>query len=85
LSDTTGLNTVFPNPSTGIFTIAGTRNLVSEIEVYNVMGERIYQEIRQPADDKVINLTKQPNGVYFYRVLTESGSMAGSGKIIVDR
>jgi hypothetical protein len=32
-----------------------------------------------------IDLSSQPNGIYFYRVLNEDGSLAGEGKIVVQK
>ena len=67
---------------------------VSGVEIYNVMGERVLKQIlrsTQPArtgtggDDKTIDLSGQPNGVYFYRVLREDGSVLGSGKVVVEK
>jgi uncharacterized repeat protein (TIGR03803 family) len=80
---------IFPNPSNGKFTIAfvGTQNFVSgTVEIYNVMGERVLTEIHRSAqDDKVMDLTGQPNGIYFYRVLDENGGVLGSGKLIIQK
>jgi uncharacterized repeat protein (TIGR03803 family) len=88
---------VYPNPSTGIFTISlsGTGNLVSgKIEVYNVLGENVLTEtpvrsgtggLRYTQDDNLINLMGQPSGVYFYRVLNEDGSLAGEGKVVIEK
>jgi len=79
---------VYPNPTTGIFTIAlvGAKNFVSSnIEIYNVLGERVLTEIRQLADDNRIDLSSQPTGVYFYRVVSENGNLVGEGKVVVER
>jgi len=80
----------FPNPSTGIFTLTFSHpELVSEsqtiVEIYNVLGEKVFTQIRQLADDNLINLAGQPSGVYLYRVLSKNGSLIGEGKIIVQR
>ncbi|HTB32226.1 MAG TPA: T9SS type A sorting domain-containing protein [Bacteroidia bacterium] len=82
------LVSVYPNPTTGIFTIAlvGAKNFVSSnIEIYNVLGERVLTEIRQLADDNRIDLSGQPNGVYFYRVVAANGNLIGEGKVVVER
>ena len=79
---------IYPNPSTAIFTIVlvGAQNLVpATVEVYNVLGKKVLKEIRQLADDNLINLSNQPNGIYFYRVLQEDGNLLGEGKIIVQK
>ncbi len=82
---------IYPNPSQGIFTFSfSNTNIVSAsqtiLEVYNEMGQTILTQIlRSAQDDKVIDLTGRPNGVYFYRVLNEGGSVLGSGKVIIQK
>ncbi len=81
---------IFPNPNNGVFTIALSHPALDAgsqtIEVFNVFGERIFSEIlRSAQDDKVINLNGQPNGVYFYRVLNETGGLVGEGKLIIEK
>jgi sugar lactone lactonase YvrE len=63
------------------------------IELYNVLGEKIFNATlpkgihseKQVQGDNVINLTNQPNGVYFYRVLTDSGTLIGDGKVAIEK
>ena len=78
---------VYPNPSKGVFTIQ--LSVVSSqwsVEVYNVMGQKVLTEIlRAVQGDNHINLTNQPNGVYFYRVLKEDGSVVGEGKMVIEK
>ncbi len=85
---------VFPNPSSGIFTlalthpasIAGSQTIV---EVYNVLGEKVtiatLKPMNQVQGDNLIDLSKEPNGVYFYRVISDGGLEIGSGKLIKDK
>jgi uncharacterized repeat protein (TIGR03803 family) len=82
---------LYPNPNNGIFTIALSHpELVSGsltmLEVYNVISEDIYDvTLKQVQGDNLINLTCQPNGVYFYRVISEMRPLVGEGKIIIER
>ncbi len=81
------LISVFPNPTSGIFTIhfAGAQNFEPEnIEIFNVLGERVETQCIASLQT-TINLTKQPNGIYFYRVVSESGSLVGEGKLIIQK
>jgi uncharacterized repeat protein (TIGR03803 family) len=76
---------VYPNPSKGVFKIqlpVGSGQL--SVEVYNMLGEKVYttQAIKQ---SQTINLTGQPKGVYFYRVIAENGSFIGEGKEVIMR
>ncbi len=82
---------VFPNPNKGIFTITFSHSeLVSAsqpiVEIYNVLGQKVMGEIlRSAQDDNLINLTNQPDGVYFYRVLKEDFSVIGEGKVVIQK
>jgi hypothetical protein len=83
---------VYPNPTTGIFTFQANKlQLItnSRIEVFNVLGEMVYSQLSlkdfQDNSQLTIDLSSNPNGVYFYRVVKESGEMVGSGKVIIER
>jgi uncharacterized repeat protein (TIGR01451 family) len=54
---------LFPNPSSGVFTFKDTKNLNS-VEVYSVLGAKILSQTNQ----KTINLNGFSKGVYFARV-----------------
>lgn len=80
---------VYPNPNNGQFTLQirneelGIRN---NIEVYNMLGEKVLTEtLRYAQGDNSIDLTGQPNGIYLYRVITETGSLIGQGKLIIQK
>ena len=51
---------VYPNPSTGIFTISAAAN----IEVYNIVGELILFENNATS----IDITAAPKGMYFVKL-----------------
>ncbi len=81
---------VFPNPNSGEFTVSCHAELVSasqtKIEVYNVPGDKVLDEtLKQVQGDNTINMNTQPNGMYYYRVLTEKGKLIGSGKLIIEK
>jgi len=78
---------VYPNPSSGIFAfeVKNENVKVKNIEVYNVLGKKVMVEIRRLADDNLIDLSLQPNGVYLYRVIAEDGSLVGEGKLIISK
>ena len=79
----------YPNPSNGVFTLQvkgeeATGN--SNIEVYNVLGERVFTyAIPSNQTSNVIDLNLQPNGVYLYRVIAENGNLLGEGKIVIEK
>ena len=74
---------VYPNPSTGNFTIKNENLKIKNVEVYNVMGEKVYQS-------QISNLQSQitldaPNGLYFYSVMDENNSVIKTGKLIIQK
>ncbi len=87
---------IFPNPSTGKFTINMVKaSCMASLKVYNIMGQKIFGETLKPVrpihpggqvqGDNLIDLSSQSNGVYFYRVVTENGVMLGEGKLVVEK
>jgi len=79
-----GAINVYPNPNNGRFTLSLSNiNAVCNIEIYNLLGEKVYTGILQQTKTNTINLIGQPSGVYFYRVLKESGAIVGSGKVVI--
>ncbi|HWY97793.1 MAG TPA: SdrD B-like domain-containing protein [Bacteroidia bacterium] len=75
---------VFPNPSNGEFTIA-LQNVQSKCHVliYNEMGLQIYSSELGTGSTQV-NLTNKGAGVCFYRIVTETGKLVSSGKLVVE-
>lgn len=74
---------VYPNPNNGRFTmLLSNINIVCNVEVYNVLGKKVYAETLQQSQINSINLTGQPNGVYLYRVTTLTGELVGEGKLV---
>ena len=82
---------VYPNPSNGRFCIALSHPALDAgsqpiIEVYNVLGENVMTEILRSAQgDNLIDLSSQPGGIYFYRVIANSGNIIGDGKIVIQK
>ena len=71
---------VNPNPNNGQFTIAGEKFPV-QIQVYNSIGECVKQQMIRNKQE-IVNMS-QSEGIYFYRILSDSTSPA-SGKIIIE-
>jgi hypothetical protein len=94
-SNTEGINEVpnksdaklFPNPNNGQFTIeSSVVSGVLSVKIYNMLGEKVLEETLQQAQgDNSINLSSQPDGVYLYRVLTETGAFVSEGKFIIQK
>lgn len=76
---------VYPNPTNGQFTIS-TSELDNpwSVEVYNMLGEKVYSQSAIANAQLTINLNSQPKGVYLYRVLTQTGSVISAGRVVLE-
>ena len=84
---------IFPNPTNGLFQIqvGNWQSAVSKeykIEVYNVYGEKIYStHVSTPlnmTNQKIeIDLSTQPQGIYFLQLKTSDGTTAR--KVVISR
>ncbi|HXB13000.1 MAG TPA: choice-of-anchor tandem repeat GloVer-containing protein, partial [Bacteroidia bacterium] len=83
----TGNINIYPNPNNGQFIIQSSAiNHPSSIEVYNVLGEKVYAS--QPLNSKgttEVNLSSLANGIYVYNIITEDGSLLKQGKIVLEK
>ena len=81
-----GSISVYPNPSNGNFTLSLSNvNSTCNLEIYNILGDKVYAENLPQTNNNIINLTGQPNGVYLYRMLSKDGSLIGEGKLIIQK
>lgn len=82
---------VYPNPSNGVFNIVianpprRMKQSLPNIEIYNMLGEKVYSKFNIQTSTLNIDLSSQPNGIYLYRVLQEDGSLVGSGKVVIQK
>jgi len=75
--------TVFPNPSSGIFYIHNVKDPCGRISIYNALGEKIEFRILNNTSH-VLDLSDQPNGLYFITLIPCSGKMS-ERTIIISR
>ncbi len=80
---------VYPNPNNGKFAIevkSEELRVKSIVEVYNVLGEKIYyKQLTMDNEQWAIDLRNQTSGIYLYRILNDNGELAGEGKFIIQR
>jgi hypothetical protein len=75
---------VYPNPSTGIFTVESLSNELLQIQVYNFLGQQVYKtENGNVANKKEIDLSALPNGMYTIQIL--NGSAFSSTLISINK
>jgi hypothetical protein len=66
LANTNEQVTIYPNPSTGIFSISIVKEAKQpQIQVYDMLGKKVYE-----TNNTTIDLSSEPNGVYFVTVKT---------------
>ena len=68
---------IFPNPTTGMFTIDGNFQNAS-IQIYTADG-RVYRNLSQQHSPLQIDISHLPPGLYFIRAYT------GGDKVLVER
>lgn len=77
---------IYPNPGNGIFNFEFEQNKVLQkcgIEIYNILGEKIYSKFSITNFQFSIDISKQPTGIYLYRLLSENGKLMRSGKLLM--
>lgn len=78
-----GYLSIFPNPSTGIFTVSAEQDLIQNatIEVYNMVGEKVLNQHISGTADPVIDLSGRPAGFYFVKIVT--GTNVFTQKVVI--
>lgn len=66
--------TVYPNPSTGLFTISSGEVNLNTVKIFNALGQVVYEVSNLQDSKQVIDLKQMAKGVYTIRVLTEVGT-----------
>ncbi|MGP8217039.1 MAG: C10 family peptidase [Bacteroidia bacterium] len=77
---------VFPNPNNGEFTVQLSNSYQSMansyIKIYNDLGQEVYSTVLNAGNTK-LNLSGKATGMYFYRIMTESGKFISDGKLMI--
>ncbi|HXB14086.1 MAG TPA: T9SS type A sorting domain-containing protein, partial [Bacteroidia bacterium] len=80
---------IYPNPNNGQFIIqlsnSNKLSASSQLEIYNMIGEEIYSQFNIHNSAFNIDLTSRANGIYLYRVLSETGNLVSEGKFIIQK
>jgi hypothetical protein len=81
ISDRTWLS-VYPNPNSGIFWVSSSRYPITNIVVYNMLGENIFSKNvnTKKAEVTIPDLSK---GIYQLKIITASGTV--NRKIVISR
>jgi hypothetical protein len=70
--------TIYPNPNNGIFTLhSQTPILNSQLILTDVLGREVYHQSISNQQSSIINISHCSNGVYFYQLTDDKGSVRG--------
>ncbi len=77
---------IYPNPNNGKFLVVSPQSATDKtvMEVYNVLGATVYTT-KLNVSSTLIDLSNNAAGVYLYKVITESGSLVGEGKLVIQK
>ena len=81
LKNDPALYKLYPNPSSGTFTIESSEKKY-ELIISNVFGEKIYSS-QISLEKPVIDLIIEPSGIYFIQLKTSKGT--ANKKIIIQK
>ena len=70
---------LYPNPSSGIFTIQTNQTLTGSIKIYNLVGELVFSEDNLDSNTQIS--LKQPSGIYM--VVVKSMNSISTSKLII--
>jgi ELWxxDGT repeat protein len=65
---------IYPNPTSGIVTIASTQ-AIADIDVFDVTGKLVYSQNNIKQHNSSIDLLSLSNGIYFIHAQTENGGV----------
>jgi len=74
---------IYPNPTSGVFQIAGDELRITNVSIYNLPGEEIYRSSVISNRSSAVDISSSPDGIYFVKMQTTEGVIAK--KIIVQR
>lgn len=70
-----GVFTVYPNPSTGVFSIIGKEaSSNAEVSILNTMGQIVYKKNFTNLQKEIIDLSQEVDGQYVVRIVSEKGT-----------
>lgn len=77
---------LYPNPTTGQFQISSGELAITDLQIYNVLGEMVYEKSLDLKGENKITVSlpsSLSNGIYFVELKTEQGTL--KKKIVVNR
>ncbi len=62
---------IYPNPTARFFSVIFSKPVTADIEIYNSLGAVVYKR-KNLTDMNNIELTKQPSGLYFVKIISNN-------------
>lgn len=73
---------VYPSPSSGVFQITSEQLQITNIEIVNELGD-IVSQMTVNKKQETLDLSAQPNGIYFLHIKTDQGT--ANKKLIIQK
>ncbi len=76
---------LYPNPNTGQFTVSITNQesgSTNDVEIYNMLGQKVYSQFAIRSSQFAINISDQPNGIYLIRIADKDGNLVSREKVV---
>lgn len=81
---------VYPNPSKGKFVIetpdlsALLKDSKPQLYIFNELGQSISYQSSYTGSSFMVDMGIQPSGVYFYRIISNTGNLLAEGKLSIE-
>ncbi|MFZ4797077.1 MAG: T9SS type A sorting domain-containing protein [Bacteroidia bacterium] len=75
---------IYPNPSTGIFTIENKENEIKEVKVFDINGKLMDSFQMKESSTQTLNYNHLSNGLYLVKVIDKIGIVSNS-KIVINK
>ncbi len=72
---------IYPNPSGGVFQIRNNRNELTNVDISNALGEKIYSLNNAYLNNVLIDFSNQPKGMYFITI--DTGKEIITNKMVI--
>jgi hypothetical protein len=74
--------TIYPNPALNTISITSENNSASTIEIIDRLGRAIMKDKSPGCEEKTFDISGFNSGLYFVRLVDESGKIVGRGKFV---
>jgi hypothetical protein len=64
---------VYPNPTSDTWIISTPNNIITSIEVFNLLGKRVVSQVNN-SNNIIVSTQGLTNGIYIARITTEQGT-----------